>query len=133
MEEKHYILNEIMAFFSKSWTFLFTILTGVVAKLSLDELGGKKRNRRQRIAVVGISIFGGNMAWIYCKSHGLMEQAGWIVAVATLFSETIIRWFVENHKRILFQLLNMFTSKGQNQTVDPSLVDPKPKQEDEEA
>lgn len=121
MEEKHYIANEIAAFLSKSWTFIFTLMTGIIAKLSLDTLGGKKRNWRQFLAVIGISAFGGNMAWIYCKSHNMMEQAGWIVAFATLFSETIIRWVVDNHKRIFFQILGVFTNKNHNNDNNDNL------------
>lgn len=123
MEEKHYILNEIAAFFSKSWTFIFTIMTGVVAKISLDELNGKTRNWRQRLAVMGISAFGGSITAMYLIAHNQMIDFFWIVPVATLFTETVVMWIVKNHKRIFFQLLNVFTNRA---GVPPTQVDEKP-------
>lgn len=113
MDEKHYIINEFMAFLSKTWIWLVTIMGGIAAKISLDVLNGKKMSFMERLAVIGISFFGGYLAAVYCDSNGMQEQGKWIVPLATLFSETIIMWAVKNHKRIFFQILGVFT-KGNN-------------------
>lgn len=102
-----------MAFLSKTWIWLVTIMGGIAAKVSLDVLNGKKMSFMERLAVIGISFFGGYLAAVYCDSNGMQEQGKWIVPLATLFSETIIMWVVKNHKRIFFQILGVFT-KGSN-------------------
>lgn len=112
MEEKHYIINEIAAFFSKSWTFIFTIMVGAIAKLSIDELSGKVRNRKQKWAVTFLSIFGGCVCGMYLISEGLIVKYFWTVPVATVFSETVVMWIIKNHKRIFFQILSVFTNKN---------------------
>jgi len=112
MEEKHYILNEIAAFFSKSWTLIFTILTAGIAKLSIDELSGKVRNRRQRWAVLFLSVFGGCVCAMYLISHHIIETYFWTIPIATVFSETVVMWIIKNHKRIFFQILTVFTNKN---------------------
>lgn len=112
MEEKHYLINEIMAFLTKSGVWIVTILGGVAAKISLDVLNGKKMSFTERLAVIGISFFGGYLTAVYCESNNMSDQGKWMVPLATLFSETIIMWTVKNHKRIFFQILTVFTNKN---------------------
>lgn len=109
MDEKHYLLNEFWAFLSKTWIWLVTIMGGIVAKISLDVLNGKKMSFIERLATIGISFFGGYLTAVYCESNNMTEQGKWMVPLATLFSETVIMWFVKNHKHVLNHLLAFFT------------------------
>jgi hypothetical protein len=113
MHEKHYLINEFAAFMAKTWIWIVTIMGGIVAKVSLDVLNGKRMSFTQRLAVIGISFFGGYLTAVYCESNNMSEQGKWMVPLATLFSETIIMWVVNNHKRIFFQILGVFTNKNQ--------------------
>lgn len=101
-----------MAFLTKSGVWIVTILGGVAAKISLDVLNGKKMSFTERLAVIGISFFGGYLTAVYCESNNMSDQGKWMVPLATLFSETIIMWIVKNHKRIFFQILTVFTNKN---------------------
>lgn len=101
-----------MAFLTKSGVWIVTILGWVAAKISLDVLNGKKMSFTERLAVIGISFFGGYLTAVYCESNNMSDQGKWMVPLATLFSETIIMWIVKNHKRIFFQILTVFTNKN---------------------
>ena len=114
MEEKHYLLSEFMAFLSKTWILIVTIMGGIAAKVSMDVLNGKRMSFTQRLAVIGISFFGGYLTAVYCEGNAMTEQGKWLVPLATLFSETIIMWVVKNHKRIFFQVLGVFTKSNDN-------------------
>lgn len=119
MDEKNYLAHEIMAFISKSGMWIVTIVSGVVAKISLDVINGRKMTAVQRLAVTGISFFGGYLTAIYCTSNGMDEQGKWMVPLATLFSETVIMWVVNNHKRIFFHLLSFFTKSNNDNNQPP--------------
>jgi hypothetical protein len=114
MEEKHYILNEFMAFLSKSSVWIITILSGVIAKISFDVLGGRRLSFVQWCAVVGISVFGGYMMGTYCDSNGWEKQGRWMVPLATLFSEKIIMWCMNNYDPILRYIFLKKKDKEEN-------------------
>lgn len=121
MQENHSLISEFAAFLAKSWMWIVTIFGGIVAKVSLDVLNGKKMTFVQRLAVIGISFFGGYLTAVYCDSNGLSEQGKWMVPLATLFSETIIMWVVNNHKCIFFQILGVFTKGNDNNNNQPPI------------
>ena len=107
MEEK----KDIVAFLAKSYLWIGMILSGIMAKISLDVLGGRKLTRAQWIAVVGISVFGGIISNEWCTSNGWDDQRGWIVSLSALFSERICIWIGRNMNEILRTILLRNTRK----------------------
>lgn len=111
MQDQHDILNDILTGISKMWIWIAMILSGVVAKISFDVLSGRKLSFIQWCAVIGISVFGGYMMGTWCDSNGWEKQGRWLVPMATLFSEKLFIYIMDNYERIGDHILLFFTKK----------------------
>lgn len=81
--------DELLVFFSKVWALFFYVLIGIVAKFSLDLAQGKKISFLQAIGSVGISLFIGFLAAVWCTNNN-PSLAPYIVPIATLSADKII-------------------------------------------
>lgn len=107
MEEK----NDLIGFFIKAYLWIALVLAGVIAKISLDVLGGRKLTKGQWLAVVGISVFGGIVSNEWCAANGWDDQRGWIISLSALFSERVCIWIGRNMNEILRTILLKSTKK----------------------
>lgn len=104
--------NEVAEFISRSWAWAASICVGVVAKISTELLMKRKLTFMQWIAIVGVSVFFGYLASVWCGSSGWEVQGRYIVPLVTLMGEKIMIYLTSNYRRILDNILSIFTKKN---------------------
>lgn len=81
--------DEIFLFVSKVWALFFYVLLGIMAKFSLDLVQGKRISFLQGIGSVGISLFVGFLAAVWCMNNN-STLAPYIVPICTLSADKIL-------------------------------------------
>lgn len=96
------LTDEVFVFFSKIWTVVGLILLGLIGKLSIDVITGKKITFLQAFASTGAAFFVGIITHFYCATHNLIEEEMYIVPMTTLLSDKIIIAFMSvNYRKIV--------------------------------
>lgn len=88
------IPEEIIAFFTKWWVYVFYVLIGIVGKFSWDISRKKRITFLSAISTVGISGFIGYISSVYCSNNQLENKAAYIVPICTLLSDKIISYLI---------------------------------------
>ena len=108
MEVQH---NELQEFLARSWVWIVGIGAGVLAKISSEVLMKRKISLVQWLGIVGVSVFFGYMAAVYCDSNGYVSQGRFIVPLITLMGEKITIYISTNYMRIGDAILSIFKKK----------------------
>jgi len=94
--QQHDIINQIWAFFAKTWTWFFYITIGLIGKLGLMIRDDKKANTWAMIGSVMLAGCVGYLAAIYCMANYPAPEGGYssvgaiVVPMATLLSDKVI-------------------------------------------
>lgn len=110
------IKTELLAMLSKAWAWIlytmFSIIIGVVGKISYDLLTGRKITLWGFVASVGLGIFVGVVSTIICMAKGWTTAALFMPPIATLLSEKIIlALFSLDYNKIFAQYFNRKTKE----------------------
>ena len=108
MEVQH---NELQEFLARSWVWIVGIGAGVLAKISSEVLMKRKISLVQWLGIVGVSVFFGYIAAIWCDSNGWVEEGRFIVPIFTLMGEKITIYLSTNYMRIGDAILYLFKKK----------------------
>lgn len=111
--------HEVAEFISRSWAWAASICVGVVAKISTEILMKRKLTFIQWIAIVGVSVFFGYLASVWCGSNNWEVQGRYVVPLVTLMGEKIMIYLTTNYRRILDTTLSIFTKKGGQENGNP--------------
>lgn len=104
MSEKTDFVSELYLFISKAGASILAVFIGIMAKISHDIMLKKKHSWPEWIGIIGMSVFGGYMMGLYCKSHNL--DGDLLIPLATLFSEKIFMYIAANWNKIMNVILN---------------------------
>jgi len=104
--------NELTEFFTRCAAWIASIIVGILAKVSTEILMKRKLSFIQWLAIVGVSVFFGYLAAVWCDSNGWVEQGKYIVPLVTLMGEKIMIYLAANYRRIGDAVLSIFTKKN---------------------
>lgn len=103
--------NEIAEFFTRCAAWIASIVVGILAKVSTEILMKRRLTFIQWLAIVGVSVFFGYIAAVWCDSNGFVEQGKYIVPLITLMGEKIMIYLAANYRRIGDAILSIFSKK----------------------
>lgn len=91
--------NELWLILMKVWIWGVLIFIGIIAKFSYDVSIKKKYTFATFLSTLGIAVFVGYLASVYCAYRDWTDASKLIVPIATVASERIIEIIVANaHK-----------------------------------
>ena len=84
------IKQEILTLLTKVWVWLLLVLLGLIGKISVDMLQGRKMTGRQILSSIGIGLFVGVVTAALCVYKGWTQAGIVIIPIATSMSEKIM-------------------------------------------
>lgn len=112
------LVNEAIAFFTKTWAWFFYIAIGLIGKFGLMLQNKQKSNGWELLGTTLIAGFVGYLATIYCMVHyppndtGYSVQGAIIVPMATLLSDRVMSFLWNfNWTNILEMILGKKNNK----------------------
>lgn len=104
--------DQIIEFFLKWWVWFAYVFVGIIGKFSYDYGSGKKFSWAKILSSVGIAFFVGFISASICIYNGWIEQAAYIVPIATLLSEKLV-WaaFSVDYKQLLSDMAKWWVEK----------------------
>ena len=105
------LLRDVKHAIADSMTWISTIGTGLLAKLSYEIYMKRILKPIQWIAVSALSIFSGYMMAVLCLIWDWQDESKILVPMATLLGEKVVLYMMQNYKRIMERVLNTFLKK----------------------
>jgi hypothetical protein len=112
MQEETKLSHEIIAFFTKSGSWIFSVLFGLFGKVGMEIMMKKKYTWIQWAGVILVSMFFGYIGGL-ASLHWKLEpyKMSMTVSLMTIFGQNIAFYVVYNYKRIGDNLIDVFTRK----------------------
>lgn len=103
--------NELTEFFTRCAAWIASIIVGILAKVSTEILMRRRLTFIQWLAIVGVSVFFGYLAAVWCDSNGWQNQGKYLVPLVTLMGEKIMIYLAANYGRVGDHILSIFIKK----------------------
>jgi hypothetical protein len=109
MQEETNLSQDIIAFFTKSGSWIFSVLFGLFGKVGMEIMMKKKYSWLQWAGVILVSMFAGYIGGLISINWKLDPyKMSMTVSLMTIFGQNIAFYCVYNYKRIgdgLFSLI----------------------------
>ena len=94
------IISEVSAFMSKSFTYILSILMGLMGSIGFDLMVNKRYTWKQRLGIVMVSLTFGTLGSLVCEYHdfGMLKHV--VPALSTMFGQYIALYVNKNYKHI---------------------------------
>lgn len=104
--------NEVQAFLSKFGAWIMSAAVATIAKVSHEILMKRKLTWVAWLAIIGISLFWGWMAGLFCAEKQFSTfNSSFIIGASTLLGEKISMYLMQNYKEIFSKFIGIFTPK----------------------
>jgi len=101
MQEETKLSQDIIAFFTKSGSWIFSVLFGLFGKVGMEIMMKKKYTWIQWAGVILVSMFSGYIGGLASMHWGLDHyKMSMTVSLMTIFGQNIAFYCVYNYKRI---------------------------------
>ena len=111
MQNEYNALAELNAIISKSFTYILSILMGLIGSIGFDLMVNKRYTWKQRVGIVMVSLTFGTLGSLVCEHHDFGFLKHVVPALSTMFGQYIALYIHKNNKHLIESLIFFITKK----------------------